>query len=623
MADPTQGRPDHAVFHLMATSDIHANLLPYDYFADAAEQPYGLARLATRIKAVRDRSDNTLLVDNGDMLQGTPLSDFSGPAGAGQTASHPIIEAMNALGYDAACFGNHEFNFGLEWLRDTIGQANFPYVTSNLAPTTEGDQFWASRLLLRRQVTCRSGAVHPLTIGLIGLVPPQILTWDRHHLQSRVTCEDMVAAATRLVPALRAEGADLVLVLAHTGIGSPEARPMMENAALPLSRIPGIDGLVTGHTHNVFPGGKDMIPLGERVDGAQGALNGTATVMPGFRGSHLGLIEFDLLREAGEWRLARTTAKALPAALPHAPAIAVDRAFSERLEPAHRATLSETRRSIGTTEAPLHSYLSLLGHNPAERLVAEAQRRALARHVKDSPLAELPILSSVAPFKTGGRGGPGYYTDIPAGPLALRHAADLYAFPNTLIGALMTGAELRHWLDCAALVYLQITPGARDAKLCNFAAPGHIFEVIDGLSYEIDLAKPPRFDLCGAELSPGQSRIHALCHAGQPLRDADRFLVATNHYRAAGSGPFPAIPPERCVIQSQELLRDLLIYELSEMGHITAPTDPVWRFRPMPGTTVICRSGPGLRHVPVPPGFDGMELLGLDEDGFQKIRLPL
>ena len=621
---------DRALFRLMATSDVHANLLPYDYFTDQADQPYGLSRLATLIKRLRTETANTLLVDNGDMLQGTPLSDFSrtpAPDTAPDTPSedtlNPIIDAMNALGYDAAGLGNHEFNFGLAWLQRATGQARFPYVASNLTPAREEDRFWASQLLLHRDVTCASGATYPLTIGLLSLVPPQILTWDRHHLDGHITCTDMTDIAERLVPALRAEGADLVIVLAHTGFGPEASLPGLENAALPLSRIPGIDGLVTGHIHDVFPGGKALAAPGTEIDESRGRINGTATVMPGFRGSHLGVIEFDLLRRDDRWRLCAATARALPVAPHHAETLPPDPALDARLTPAHHATLAQTRRSIGTTSAPLHSYLSLLGHNPAERLVAGAQRRALAHAVEGGPLADLPILSSVAPFKTGGRGGPDYFTDIPAGPLALRHGADLYAFPNTLIGAVVTGRELRHWLDCAALVYLQVAPGARDAKLCNLEAPGHIFEVIDGLTYEIDLAQPPRFSLTGEEIAPGTSRIHALCYQGKPVQEDDRFLLATNHYRAAGSGPFPAIAPDRWIMPSRALLRDLIIADLAETGQITPPEDPVWRFRPMPGTTVVCRSGPGLRHVPLPPRFAGIEFLDLDDDGFQKFRLAL
>ena len=608
---------------VLQTTDVHGHILPFDYYTNAGDRPYGLARLATRVAQARTGAgaENCLLLDNGDFLQGTPLSDLTAQPGQGWRGRHPVLHAMNLTGYDAATLGNHEFNFGLDWLRKTLGQAQFPLTCANAvtqpgATPVQDQTLLPPYLLLPRRMRDTDGHWHSLRIGLFGLLPPQITTWDHAHLSGRLTARDMVETARAWLPVIRAEGADIVILMAHTGIDPGLDRPMMENAAQALARLPGIDAILAGHSHKRFPGADHTATPG--TDIARATLHGIPCLMAGFAGSHLGQLDLTLTRIAGKWRVSDHRASLLTAA----GAESCPR-LCRALAPAHAHTLRLTNRTLGHGAAPLHSYLALLRNDPATQLVNDAQRAALTEALADTPHAGLPVLSASAPFRTGGRGGPAHYTDIPAGPLRLRNIADLYGFPNTLCGLLVTGAELRDWLERAAICFRHITPGAPGQTLLDPGVPGHDFDVIDGLSYSIDLTQPPRYSHTGQLLHPTARRIGDLCHAGQPLADSDRFVIATNSYRAWGGGPFPALAGTALIHGSPRPIRDLVADHVARLGTVTPSARATWRFAPMTPTAVEVETGPGLRAYPQEIAALGATDLGDSARGFARLRLTL
>lgn len=608
---------------ILQTTDVHGHLLPFDYYTNQSNRPWGLARLATLIRHARSEvgAANCLLLDNGDFLQGTPLTDLTAQPDQGWSGPHPVISAMNEIGYDAGTLGNHEFNYGLDWLTETLAKARFPLTCCNVlirrgTTPTEDKTLLPPYLLLTRQIQDGAGRSHDLRIGLLGLVPPQILTWDHAHLSGRVDVRDMVESARAWVPALRALGADLILLMAHTGIDPGPDRPMMENAARALARLPGIDALLAGHSHKSFPSTDHQgIPGANASDGT---LYGTPCLMAGFRGDHLGQLDLTLTRDAKGWRVTGHHARLLPA-VGASPCPALCRALGT----AHRHTIALTAREIGLTKTPLHSYLSLLRDDPILHLVNGAQRRALAAALADGPHAGLPLLSASAPFKTGGRGGPAHFTDIPKGPLRLRHIADLYGFPNTLCGLLVTGAEVRDWLERAAICFNQIIPGLPDQPLLDPTVPGHDFDVIDGLSYAIDLSQPARYDLFGTLINPTARRIRDLRHAGKPVRHDAHFIIATNSYRAHGGGPFAPLAETGLIYSGTRPVRDILADHVAALGQIAMAPRPTWRFAPLRKTTVTVETGPGLRAHPADIAAVNATDLGLTDTGFLRLSLPL
>ena len=209
---------------LMETSDLHVNVYPYDYYRDRPDDTVGLARTAGLIKAARAQARNSILFDNGDIIQGNPLGDFMAyKKGLKSGDTHPVIAAMNELGYAACTFGNHEFNYGLEFMDNALGAANFPSTCCNLL--LPGGRARAEPwLVIEKTVTDNAGAEHRLRIGVIGFLPPQIMQWDRGHLEGRVMTTDITQAAEKYVPELRAQNVDLVVALCHSGISrSPRA----------------------------------------------------------------------------------------------------------------------------------------------------------------------------------------------------------------------------------------------------------------------------------------------------------------------------------------------------------------------------------------------------------------
>lgn len=633
---------------VMATTDLHMHLLGYDYLRDEPSSGVGLQGLARLIACGRAGADNGLLLDNGDFLQGTPLGDFlATPAEMSRRRIHPAIAAMNAMRYDAATLGNHDFHHGTAVLLQALAGARFGLTCANARIRGDGGRV-APGLILRRTVRDAEGARHPIAIGIVGLTPPGSLAVDRA-VARRVTTECMVVAAARESARLRAAGADLVIALCHSGIHSGTAAPLAENAATSVAALPDVDCIVTGHTHMVFPG--PGFPDDPAIDPMRGTLHGKPAVMAGFRGSHLGVIDLDLTRDTGGWRITGFDARAVPASDPRqgaeqlgarrsprrgagtppprpvgtaggaADACADGTALAPILE-AHRQTLRRFRRRVAHTESPLQSYFWLLGEDRSLSLVAMAQRWFLRRTLGRGGL---PILSAAAPYRAGGRGGPQHYTDVPCGPLTARDLASMYHFRNRLAAVVITGAQLAEWLERAASVFRTLRPGwdAGDQMLIDPDFPSYYFDVIDGLTWQIDVTRQAGFDAEGRVL-PGGGRVGDLRHGGRPVAPDAQFLLATNSYRLSGC---PLFRPLACdlpvVFDSGVAVPDVLHRYAAARRRLVVPNRTGWRFVPLPGTTALFDTAPeALAHL---PGLRRarVEATGETPSGFARLRLHL
>lgn len=602
---------------LLETTDLHMHLRPYDYYADAPGGPPGLSGLAPMIAAARAEARNVLLFDNGDALQGTPMGDYAALE-RDSAAPHPMISAFNALGYDAATLGNHEFNYGLAFLARATTGANFPVVLANLIDAGSSSEvpLFTPYTLLKREVLDGAGARHELTIGVIGLTPPQVTLWDRQALAGTAEARDIVETARRYVPQMREAGADIVVALCHSGIGASTHIPMMENAALPLGAVPGLDAILCGHSHMLFPSSDfDQYP---GVDSARGTLNGTPAVMAGFWGSHLGVIDLLLERDkGGKWRVSTHKSAAWPTR------ISADTQITKATQDDHEDALAYIRRPVCKIARPLTSYFSLVMLDPSVEVIAQAQRWHVTQLLHGTEHEGLPILSAVAPLKAGGRGGPGNYTDVPAGSIAIRNVADLYRFPNTIRAVRLTGAEAADWLERSASLFNQISPGAVDAPLHDPAFPSYFFDSILGLTYEIDLSQPARYTPDGDLHEPNAQRVVNLRLNERPLDPKEELILATNNYRASGGGGFPGTGNDRVVVDVPDLTRDVLVrYLITHDDPVTTRTEG-WRFMPMPGTTVTFKTSPKALDLLAEAHGLVLEDTGQRTDGFALVRLHL
>lgn len=623
--------PNQAHLRIMETTDLHVHVFPYDYYADQPRDTVGLSRTASIIADIRAEASNSLLVDNGDFLQGNPMGDYIAyERGMKEGDSHPVITAMNTVGFDASTLGNHEFNYGLDFLMKSLAGADFPVISANVAlekgaSPRDDKTLLKPYVILERDLVDGAGESHPIKIGLIGFVPPQIMNWDRRYLEGNVEARDIVETAQAYVPEIKEQGADIIIALSHSGLGAASG-DALENASVALAGIDGIDALVTGHQHLVFPSA--AFETTDGVDLAAGTVRGKPTVMGGFWGSHLGVIDLMLEREGNEWRVLTTTSEARPIFQRNE-----DRSITalvedqqdvlDSVQKEHDETLAYVRRAVGKTSAPLHSYFALVADDPSVQIVSIAQKWYIEEMMKGTEYEGLPVLSAAAPFKAGGRGGPEYYTDVPAGDVAIKNVSDLYLYPNTARAVLVTGAQVKDWLERSAGMFNQVETGKADQILLNPDFPSYNFDVIDGVTYEIDLSQPSKFAPKGEVANPDANRIVNLMYEGAPVQDDMKFIIATNNYRAGGGGSFPGASSETTVFEAPDTNRDVIVRYIVEQGTIEPSADANWTFKSLPDTSVLFDTGPKAKDYIDDVKGVMIEEAGDGPDGFARFRISL
>jgi 2',3'-cyclic-nucleotide 2'-phosphodiesterase / 3'-nucleotidase len=617
--------PNALTLRLIATTDLHASLLPYDYHANRPVAGRSLSTISNQIAQARAEVPNSLLFDNGDFLQGNPLAEYIARSPR-RRRTHPVIAAFNSLGYDAATLGNHEFNYGVGFLSTALLRAQFPVVSANIATRLGKSPLRDKTLvppftLLKRQFLDGTGRAQTVRVGVIGFAPPQIEVWDQDHLGGRIRMRDIIASARAWLPRIRAQGADIIVALAHTGIGRIEAEDGMENAAAALAALPEIDAVIAGHSHMAFPGPE--FPATAGIDPARGLLAGKPAVMPGHSGSHIGIIDLVLTRRDQGKR--RWTVHAARASLRSRAdqADGRNRKLRQTIGPDHRAALAWSRQQLGSSLVPLHTYFATSAPSAALDLIADAKAVHVRSRLAGTIWADLPVLATASPFRSGGRGGPDNFTDIPAGPIRLRNVSDLYSFPNTLVALVLSGAELVDWLEQSVALFRQTTPGSVDAPLHDVTIPAFSFDMVPGVAYAVDLSQPPRFDMSGRMVNPQAHRIVGLSLDGAPVNPSQRVILVTNNHRAGLANATRKDDPLPVALSEGTRTQDVLADHIRAASPIGAPPQPGWHFLPMPGTTVTLRSGPGsLPHLG-DLALYRPEPMDMDDEGFRLYRLHL
>lgn len=658
---------------LLETTDIHSNVLGYNYYSLADDATLGLDRTATLIQQARAENPNNLLFDDGDVIQGTLLADLqavTAPVKCADTLA--VHKAMNALKYDAGGLGNHEFNYGLPFLSQvtntdfgipgvskpagTCGGPNFPLVLSNVTAVATNKTIYDPYRILARNFTATkpNGETMPVTVnvGVMSFVPPQILDWDQKNLTGKVAVGGAVEAAQQYVPEMRGKGADLVVALSHGGLDTSTYSPKMENQSYHLSTT-GIDALLIGHSHLIFPKGKETgaaaldpsfaaIPASARVDAVNGFVNGVPTVMAQSWGRRLGIVKLTLAYQGGKWVVqpARTTVESRGYKYKDGTtSVAADPAIAAAVQTEHQATIAYAKQPLGVaTDFEMSSYFALVGDMSAIQLVNQAQidyvKNAIATST-DATLASynnIPVISCSAPFKAG-RNGPSDFTDVapgatPAAPFGLqvRNPGDLYLYSNNNLQAVkIKGSDLKNWLETAAKQFARIDPAATaEQDLVPSYGTIYNYDVFyaenNALQYQIDVTKP------------AGSRIVNLTYQGKPVAETDDFIVATNDYRAGGGGNFPGIDGSKTIIKSPDANQAVVSNYLQKIGAATGKVTLAanggarsWRFvKTATAGPVILRSAPGHLALAQAAGLASVTAEGgLDASGFAKYAIDL
>jgi 2',3'-cyclic-nucleotide 2'-phosphodiesterase/3'-nucleotidase len=631
---------------ILETTDVHANVLSYDYYKLKPDPSLGYERTATLIRRARAEFPNTFLFDSGDTIQGSVLADYQAlvkPVGCEQELA--VYRAMDAMGYDGGTAGNHEFNYGLRFLSQVTGTPmnvdgghtdrcagpRFPLVLANVYSARDGKPIFKPWTVVTKQIeayTADGSRLRvPLKVGIIGFTPPPILEWDQQKLAGKVTVSGVVEAAQKYLPELEAQHPDLVVAILHGGLNTAPYTPDMENAGWYLAGVPGIDALLLGHSHAEFPGPR-YAGLKE-VDAQRGLVRGVPAVMADFFGKDLGVIRLVLDRKDGRWVVDREESRSEvrricskpggpnrsgPQAVECVPA---DPAIAPLVRQAHEATIAYVNTPIGESTLRLSSYFADEGNMTALAPVNAAQidyvRRELPRTHPE--LANVPVLGAAAAFRTG-FGGPADYTDVAAGPLTLRSAADLYFYPNTLAAVKTDGAGLKAWLEKSAERFNRIDPAkAGEQPLINSRFTGYNFDQIQGgIRYVIDVSKPA-----------GQ-RITTLTYQGKPVEPGQPFIVVTNNYRASGGGHFPGLDGSNIVLAAPDGTREILAKWLERKQRISAqdlePTS--WTFAPLKTRgPVVFTDASGKQDVAREAGLGNIRQLKDHGDGTATYAIDL
>lgn len=565
---------------IMATTDLHANLMDHDYYTDKPNQNFGLTKTTTLIKESRaeadknknatDDIDNSILLDNGDNIQGNPLATVYAVKNKVKPGEkYPVYEAMDSIGYDAIGMGNHEFNYGLDFIKQITDPSvmNSTAICSNVYDAKTGEHVFKPYKIIEETVIDSNGKEEKIKIGVMSFVPQQILNWDGLHLNGKVTVKDIVESAKEITNELK-DKTDVVVALSHSGKGSEAHTPGSENATLALTKVDGIDAIVAGHSHSTM----------------QETVNGVQIVQPSNWGKELGIIDLKLTKENEEWKVIDEESKVERKSVEGK---ANDADMVKLVQKYHEETIGYVNGPVGKTTEDLNSFFSLVADDPSVQIVADAQKWFVEKKIKEGQselqnYKELPILSVAAPFKAGGRefNDPSYFVDIEKGDLAVKDLSNLYIYDNTLTVTKITGAEVKEWLEMASGMFNTIDPKSKDEQeLLNSNFRSYNFDVIEGITYEIDVTKYAKYNSKGDVINPNSERIKNIKFEGKDLDLKKEFLVVTNNYRAGGGGGFPGLDESKVVYASSDENREAITAYIQEKETITPKNDKNWKIK--------------------------------------------
>jgi 2',3'-cyclic-nucleotide 2'-phosphodiesterase (5'-nucleotidase family) len=493
---------------VVSTTDVHGRLRAWDYYADSAEKNRGLTRAATIIDSVRrSNPGRVVVVDGGDLLQGNPFTYVA--ARVTTDTLNPVVAAMNAVGYDAAAIGNHEYNYGVPYLELAVRQGRFPFLSANTYRLDGSHAFRPWTIVEREGVK----------VGIVGATTPGVMSWDAEKVRGRVKLGDIVPAVRTAAAEARAAGADVIVALLHSGLNEPSNYDTVatgipsENVAARVAReIPGIDLVVYGHSHK---------------EAREIRIGGTLLMQPKEWATSVGIAHLEVNRKGDGWRVAQSRGEIIQAA-GHAEDPKVLAATAAN----HAETIAYTKTPIASTPVAWKGDSVRLQDTPLIDFILETERKAAGAD-----------LASTAAFTTS--------ASIAAGPITVAQLARLYPYENTLRAVRISGKQLRDYLEYSSRYFKSVDASVSPTRVVTDPTiPGINYDMVSGVDYTIDLARPVG------------SRITGLSVKGTPVRDTDMFTLALNNYRQSGGGGYSMLRGAPVVYDRQQDIRQLLIDEV-------------------------------------------------------------
>lgn len=579
---------------IFSTTDEHQYIYPHDYMRGEENTSIGISGLYTIIEEMREEYPNNLLFSSGDIIQGSLLGEMEAVIRPDPERPMAIIDVFNRMGYDAAVIGNHDLtDFGLDFFRQAERGADFPWVSSNIYKTEEeGAHLTEPYVILERYID-----EIPIKIGVIGFTPPQIMNWGRKHLEGNVVMNDILDSAEKYLPELKKK-TDLIIALAHSGIDSSpkNSDSARENAGYYLAQLDGIDALLLGHQHLLFPGNFEGI---DGIDNERGLIHGTPAVLPSSWGRALGAVRLDMRYSDGRWEVLRSSSRLIPnSGKPHQDILSI-------AEDMHNKTIAYVSTPIGRTQRRIGSYFSRVKDSALTQLINEAQLTYASDLLSGTPDADTPLLSAAAPF-VAGREGPGYFTDV-SGDINIGDVTDIYIYPNTLYIMRLNGSQLRDYLEHSALNF-----SLSGYDVVDYSKRAFNFDIVEGVSYTYDLGKPLG------------ERVVRLEYSDTAVQDNDEFLIVMNNYRASGGGDFPHMTPENTFLASTSINREVIISYIREAGNITPEPSNNWSIiLPDRRDYFHFRSSPGAVSYIDEIGLENYSYIKTNTDGWSIYRIDL
>ena len=514
---------DTAHVVIAATTDVHGRAYHWNYVTDS-EAPWGLTRVATVIDSLRATyPGQVVVVDVGDLIQGNPFASYYAQERAGEP--HRVVDALNAVQYDVATVGNHDFDFGYSTLRRALSDAAYPIVSGNIYRLPRDTFSFQPEVLLSR-----SG----LRVGVTGFTTPGVMVWHREKIAGEAYVRRILPSAGRAMRRLERAGADLRIAAVHSGMGMLSSYDTTgvgpENVAAQLAHLPVKPHVVlVGHSHARI---SDMV------------IEGVHFFQPSPWALSVAVVHVILVGdEDGGYRVSRVAGDEVSVAEvePHP-------ALVQRLAGAHRRVREWVGTTIAVSRDEWSAKYARAEDTPIIDLINEVQRRTAGTDLSATPA-----------FDVTSRLGPA--------SISMRDVAGLYPHENTLKAVLIDGETLRQYLEHSARYFLQYRAGA---PIVNDSVPGHDFDIVSGVDYTIDLTQP------------AGSRVRQITRNGQLLRPEEVLSLALNSSRQGGGGGFTMLRDLPVIYDRGEDVRDLLIDAMRRARNIRVEDyfEPSWSIVP-------------------------------------------